>query len=253
MSRKRARAYLHSPDPAYLEKLQEVVRVLELARQSDGKIVVLFADELTFYRQPTLAQAYCQAKSDRQPRARFSYQRNTSARVAGAVNALSGRVTYRLASKCGLKTLLKFYEQLCQSYPEAEVIYLIEDNWSVHFHPDILEALAEQQTPFELKVSRYWEKVKGKAWSGEKLPLQIVPLPTYASWTNPIEKLWRWLKQEVIHLHRQADDWQGLKAAIEKFLEGFGNASAEVLRYMGLTENSKLYAAALALLKEQPG
>ena len=42
------------------------------------------------------------------------------------------------------------------------------------------------------------------------------------SW-GPIEKVWRWLKQEVVHLHRQADDWQGLKAAIKKFLEQFAH------------------------------
>ncbi|MBK9008807.1 MAG: transposase [Anaerolineae bacterium] len=30
---------------------------------------------------------------------------------------------------------------------------------------------------------------------------QLTPLlfPTYASWLNPIEKLWKWLKQEVLH------------------------------------------------------
>jgi len=30
------------------------------------------------------------------------------------------------------------------------------------------------------------------------LPIQIVQLPTYASWTNPIEKLWRKLKAEMV-------------------------------------------------------
>jgi len=32
----------------------------------------------------------------------------------------------------------------------------------------------------------------------------LVPLPTYGSWTGPIERLWRWLKQEVLHLHSYA-------------------------------------------------
>jgi hypothetical protein len=43
---------------------------------------------------------------------------------------------------------------------------------------DILVALVVQQTQSELKVSRYWEKVKAKAREKEKLPLQILPFPT---------------------------------------------------------------------------
>jgi len=35
--------------------------------------------------------------------------------------------------------------------------------------------------------------------------------PTYAPWLNPIEKLWRWLRQEVRKMHRLADDWDTLR------------------------------------------
>jgi hypothetical protein len=31
--------------------------------------------------------------------------------------------------------------------------------------------------------------------------LQSVWLPTYAPWLNPIEKLWRWLRQDVLKMH----------------------------------------------------
>ncbi|MGQ9628202.1 MAG: transposase [Anaerolineae bacterium] len=41
-------------------------------------------------------------------------------------------------------------------------------------------------------------------------------LPTYASWFNPIEKLWRWLKQDVLHLHRLNEDWQALIQRVAK-------------------------------------
>ena len=46
---------------------------------------------------------------------------------------------------------------------------------------------------------------RGGRWGGWQLPIQLVPLPTYASWCNPIEKLWRQLRQELLHLHRFAD------------------------------------------------
>lgn len=243
---------VHSPDLQYLEKLAEVVRVLEAAIASGGKIVVLFADELTCYRQPTLANAYCQVGRSIQPIVKLSHRSNTKGRIGGVVNALTGQVNYVQESKCGVKQLLKLYEELRATYRQAEVIYLVEDNWSVHFHPSVLNALPKQETRFELKVSKYWKDVQGEVWKKEKLPIQILPLPTYASWCNPIEKLWKWLSQEVLHLHRKADDWESLKQEIKKFLDQFRQQSKELLKYIGLTENSKLYGAAVSLFREKP-
>lgn len=170
-----------APDAGYLEKLLEVVKVLELAINSNGRVVVLFADEVTFYRQPELANDYVQTGATIQPLAQRSHRSNTSGRIGGVVNALSGQVSYVLASKCGVNQLIELYQQIRADYPQAEVIYLVEDNWSVHFHPTVLKALVEQETRFELKTPPSWEKVVGKDYQKEKLPIQIVPLPTYAS------------------------------------------------------------------------
>ncbi len=197
------------------------MRVLELAIVSNGKMVVLFGDEFTFYRQPTLAADYSRKGQTTQPIGQLSHQSNTKGRIGGAVNALSGQVHYVQESKCGINQLLKSYEVLKVAYPQAEVIYLFEDNWSVHFHPTILNAFPKQVTKFELKISSSWKEVVGDEWKKEKLPIQIVPLPTYASWCNPIEKLWRWLKQEILHLHRQADNWENLKEQTKNFSIGF--------------------------------
>lgn len=240
-----------SPDVGYLEKLLEIVKVLELAINSKGRIVVLFADEVTFYRQPELANDYVLKGATIQPLAHRSHRSNTSGRIGGVVNALSGQVSYVLASKCGVEQLLKLYEQIRADYPQAEVIYLVEDNWSVHFHPTVLNALVEQETRFELKTPPSWENVSGTEYKKEKLPIQIVPLPTYASWCNPIEKLWRWLKQTVIHLHRKADDWDKLKEEIKEFLNQFKQESTALLQYIGLTTNSKLYGETLSLIREK--
>ena len=32
----------------------------------------------------------------------------------------------------------------------------------------------------------------------EKLPIEIIQLPTYAPWTNPIEKLWRLVAESYL-------------------------------------------------------
>src|SRR5512141_1099892 len=70
------REYVHSPDPAYVAKLQEI----HVQVRAPAVSVVLFEDELTYYRQPTLAQAY-ELAGHRQPLARRSYAANTHRRV----------------------------------------------------------------------------------------------------------------------------------------------------------------------------
>ena len=61
----------------------------------------------------------------------------------------------------------------------------------------------------------------------------VVFLPTYAPWTNPIEKLWRKLKQEVLHLHRYEDDWEGLKNRVACYLDSEQNYYT-MLAYLNL-------------------
>ena len=51
---------------------------------------------------------------------------------------------------------------------------------------------------------------------------------------NPIEKLWRKLRQEVTLLHRWADDLTALRTQVDHFLEQFAHGSVALLRYVGL-------------------
>jgi hypothetical protein len=73
-----------------------------------------------------------------------------------------------------------------------------------------------------------------RRWGHLPLPIQLLPLPTYASWLNPIEKLWRGLRAEVTHLHRQADDLPALRARADAFLDRYADGSADLLRNVGL-------------------
>lgn len=68
-------------------------------------------------------------------------------------------------------------------------------------------------------------------------------LPTYAPWLNPIEKLWRWLRQQVLTLHRLAGEWEALRGRVNGFLEQFAEGAVALLRYVGLTGRGKLARA----------
>jgi hypothetical protein len=68
-------------------------------------------------------------------------------------------------------------------------------------------------------------------------------IPTYAPWLNPIEKLWRWLRQDVLRLHQWADDWPMLLSQVHAFLDQFAHGSRDLLRYVGLLGDGKLATA----------
>lgn len=231
---KRARSYVHSPDQNYGVKVDLIQICLFRAWYEPERFVFLYQDEFTYYRQPTLDRAY-EAKGHKQPLAYRSYRTDTQFRIVATLNAITGQVTYRQHSKIRVPTLSNFYAVVQDDYPEAEEVYLVQDNWPVHFHPDVLVRLQPQDFfPEPPRVPPNWPtEPRAKATRGN-LPIRLLLLPTYASWLNPIEKMWRWLKQDVLHLHRLSDEWQDLKQEVAGFLDQFQNGSPELLRYAGL-------------------
>ena len=207
-SRKRALNFIRSPDPEYRAKWQAVLRAYMEAVSQPDKVVILFLDELTYYRQPSKAPAY-HSRGKTQPRAIEVAGYNTKTRLVAVLNAITGRVTYMQRSKIGKAALVTFYAQVRVAYPDVEKVYIVQDNWPVHKLPEPMQAMhAHRLTPLFL--------------------------PTYASWLNPIEKLWRWLKQEILHLHRFAHLLDQLRQLVTAFLDQFQNGSDELLRYIGL-------------------
>lgn len=230
---KRGRDYVHSPDRHYDEKLSLIQLARMRAHDDPERFVFVYVDEFSYYRQPTVAAAY-EAAGCYQPLARRSHQSNTQHRVIGALNACNGQVTYRQRSRITRFVVADFWGQLRADYPHAECIYAVVDNWPVHFHVDALAALQPQQLPWPPYVPAHWPTKPSAKVPQDNLPIQLLCLPTYASWLNPIEKLWRWLKQEVVHLHPYSDDWPALKRQVACSLDQFSCGSKELLRYTGL-------------------
>lgn len=206
---KAGRQWVHSPDPDYLTKREQALQAVAAARLNPGSVVTLYLDELTYYRQPSLARAWEQQGAAHQPLARCSYRRNTKRRVVATLDTNTGQVVFHQASKVGIKALIAFYAKIRAAYPTAATIFVIQDNWPMHADERVLAAAQSQ------RITPLW-------------------LPTYAPWLNPIEKLWRKLKQEVLHLHRLSDAWEVLQTRVEAFLANFAQGSLALLRYVGL-------------------
>lgn len=214
-----ARVQQYSPDPDYAAKEERLLAGLREATAAPGEVVVLFWDEMGFFRWPEPATDWGPTAPLPPPVAQRSATNNQQWRILGALNALTGQVNYLDNYIVGREKVIAMYRTLDQVYPDARRIYVAQDNWSIHRHPDVLAALEV--------LSR----------------LEPLWLPTYAPWLNPIEKLWRWLRQDVLKLHRRADEWATLRATVRDFLSQFAHGSAELLRYVGLTGEGKLAQA----------
>lgn len=233
LRRKRARDHLHSPDPTYQEKLAYLAQSRAAVAAAPDQRVLLYLDEVTYYRQPSLASAYARAGST-EPHAQRSTRSNTTTRVISTLDAASGRVVAAQRSKITVPAFIGFLRTLVDAYPGRHLTVVL-DNWPVHFHPAVLAVVEPQVAPAPFYRPDSWSRTSVPAIPTEqRLPIQLVPLPTYAPWLNPIEKLWRWLKQDVLHLHHSADDLEHLRSLVLDFLARFQHASDDLLRYVGL-------------------
>lgn len=214
-----ARVRQHSPDPQYVAKLDHLLSCLRDAAAHPEKVVLVFLDEMGYYRWPAEGRTWGPAAPTPAPLADRDGPNNKQWRVIGALNALTGRLDYLDAYIIGREKLIVFYRQLVAAYAEARRIYVVQDNWSIHSHEQVQAALVD-------------------------LPqIEVVWLPTYAPWLNPIEKLWRWLREQVLKLHRLAGDWQALRERVNAFLSQFAQATDELLHYVGLLGEGKLAQA----------
>ena len=205
-------ARLFSPDPDYSSKVRRLHRCLRDAARHPDSVMAVFLDEFGYQRWPEVAPTW-----GGEARVAQRAGNNQQWRTIGALNALTGQVNYLDGYIVGRQQGIQFYGLLDRAYPKkVELIYVIQDNWNIHTHPDVLTAVAAYPR------------------------LKPVWLPTYAPWLNPIEKLWRWLRQDILKMHRWVEDWPRVKQRVRDFLEQFAHASLTLLRYVGLKGKGKL-------------
>ncbi len=234
LSYKRGRAYIHSPDAAYEQKMQYVKQSLEIVEQNRDTHVALYQDEFSFHRRPTIAKDWTQ-RGTKKPLAHQGLGSDQVCVGIGALNPHTGDVVYQQVEKATVLATHAFYTEVCERYPHAKHIYMIQDNRPIHLHVRLLEALLPQNSAFDKPLPPSWEKGNSKIEKLPKLPIEIVQLPTYAPWTNPIEKLWRQARQAILHLHRLTDEWENLQQRVMAFMEQFIGGSESLLRYVGLS------------------
>lgn len=127
------------PDPAYDAKRRAIQALHTYVQACYPEAVLLYLDECTYERHPTRAQG-------------AHYQH----RILATLDAMTGQVVAYQARTITVPTLRSFYRRLCDAYSHSKRLYIVQANWTVHFHPHLLASLEPQTTPFPLFVPLSW-------------------------------------------------------------------------------------------------
>ena len=206
---KRGRASVHSPDLAYDQKLAVIAQARQRSQADPKRFPFLYEDEMTYELRPRVSRAY----APRGREAKLARQAPTAKqrRIAASIEVNTGVVIARQRSRFNVKEMYRDFRLVEKHYPKAERITIALDNWPVHFHASVLEELAKRHSRIEL-----------------------LPLPTYAPWTNPTEKLWGLLAKDVLNQHEFVEDWPGLKQAVTDWFTTYEQGSQVLLHSVGL-------------------
>jgi len=206
---KRGRASVHSPDLAYDEKLAVIAQARQRSQADPERFPFLYEDEMTYELRPRVSRAY----APRGRRVKLARQAATAKkrRIAASIEVNTGVVIARQRSRFNVKEMYRSFRLVEKRYPKAERITIALDNWPVHFHAFVLEELAKRHSRVEL-----------------------LPLPTYAPWTNPTEKVWRLLAKDELNQHEFLEDWKGLQQAVTAWFAKYDQGSQALLYAVGL-------------------
>ena len=205
---KRGRAHVHSPDRLYDQKIAAIERARDLAFQAPGEVIFLYEDEHTAHLRPRVGWAY---RGRALKGAKATGAASGTIRLAGALDVATGQVIVRRRASFPVKEMYRFFYHVEQHYPDARIIYIALDNWSVHFHEYVRCNLARSHSK-----------------------IRLLPLPTYAPWTNPIEKFWLKLNREFMNQHPYGGDEGAFSDALDLWLDKHREESAALLHEVGL-------------------
>src|SRR5207253_2431404 len=105
------RARQYSPDPAYTEKRDRVLAVLREVAAAPDEVVAIFLDEMGYCRWPEPTRSFALAAPVPPPQTTPA-GKGAKHRIAGMVDAWSGRVLRVDGHSAGTERLIRLYRKL---------------------------------------------------------------------------------------------------------------------------------------------
>ncbi|MGA9523272.1 MAG: IS630 family transposase [Myxococcaceae bacterium] len=200
----RVRQWLHSPDPAFREKVERVCKLY--LRPPTGSTVICIDEkpmQAVARKHPTTRQ------SDGVVRKEFEYIRHGTCCLLAGLDVKTGEVLGRVVKHRTAPALVDFLEEVARRYPHGRV-YVVWDNLNIHA---------------DGKDAR-WTKFNRR--HGGRF--HFVHTPLHASWVNQIE-VWFSILQRRVLRHGSFSGWTSLRSAVLGFIAHWNRAEAHPFRW----------------------
>jgi hypothetical protein len=135
----RVRRFKLSTDPAFAEKLEDVVG---LYVDPPRHAIVLSLDEMSQVQALDRTQPGLPMKRGRAGTMTHDYKRHGTTTLFAALNILDGTVVGRCMQRHRHQELLRFLNAIERQTPPGKVIHVILDNYAAHKHPNVRKWLA---------------------------------------------------------------------------------------------------------------
>lgn len=154
-------------------RLREISRLIETLPEEE---VALYEDEVDIHLNPKIGRDWMVPG---QQKTVLTPGKNSKRYLAGALDTRTGELIWVAGEKKNSLLFLLLLWELTQRYPEAKVIHVILDNYSIHHTQQVKAALASE--------------------AGQRLRLHF--LPPYCPDHNKIERAWQDLHANVTRNH----------------------------------------------------
>jgi transposase len=187
----RIRQFKLSKDPAFVDKLRDVVG---LYVDPPAHTVVLSVDEKSQIQALDRTQPGLPMKKGRAGTMTHDYKRNGTTTLFAAMNVLDGTVIGRNMQRHRHQEFIRFLNAVEREVPAGKIVHTILDNYAAHKHPEVRKWLARHPR-----------------WTFHFTP-------TSASWLNAVEGFFATLTKRRLKrgVFQSVVD---LQAAINRFLD----------------------------------
>jgi hypothetical protein len=176
---------------------------------------LLFVDEATVRRHPTLTAQWCLLEEIPEVPTGDDH---TKVHVYGAVAPLTGRTHYHMSSDLGKGAFAQFLQHLLAYHPGKRLL-VIHDRGAQHKGAPIDAVVREAQGRLVLKAQ-----------------------PAYSPELNPQERIWKWLRRVVTHNHWFATLTEQIDA-IRNFFRYLAGVKGQVRQLCGIKTPESLVAS----------
>lgn len=157
----RVQQWLHSPDPAFREKVNEICK---LYRKAPKNAIVLSIDEKTGIQAVERKHLGRGPVPGRLRRREFEYIRHGTQTLIAALDVHTGQVVAECRERRTQDDLVAFMESVASTYPDKQV-HVVWDNLNTH------------------RAQAVWQAFNAR--QGKRFHFHFTPL--HASWVNQIE------------------------------------------------------------------